>query len=234
MLFENPIISSNEADLRHFRMIWPGGDWFMRLFPKKSRNKKFDTRTLRKNDISLLILDERWNKLFVNTPKSPSIEHSEQKLKELLKEEARLIAEQKEIAAAKKVHMDRILKLTPEVFEKDDEAAKKEMQVSEREIKRINDRTKRIEELLDELPNRKKQANLELLEETVNIVYYKIGSARKRVKELEGLIEETRTKLKEYIDEKETLSQDDTDIYSYFHDLLGGEELEKLDSEFFG
>ena len=89
------------------------------------------------------------------------------------------------------------------------------------------------EELLGEMPGRKRKANLELLEETVNIVYYKIGYARKRVKELEKLIDETRTKLKEYIDEKETLSQDDSDIYSYFHDLLGGEELEKLDKEFF-
>ncbi len=204
----------------------------MRL--KRSRGgKKFDTRTLRKNDISLLILDERWNKLFANTPKSPSIERSEQKLKELLKEEARLIAEQKEIAAAKKAHMDRIIKLTPKVFEEGDETAKKEMQDSEREIKRINSRAQRIEELLEEMPDRKKKSNLELLEKTVNIVYYKIGSARKRVKELEKLIEETRLKLKEYIDEKETLSQDDTDIYSYFHDLLGGEELEKLDKEFF-
>ena len=107
------------------------------------------------------------------------------------------------------------------------------MQDSEREIKRINSRAQRIEELLEEMPDRKKKSNLELLEKTVNIVYYKIGSARKRVKELEKLIEETRLKLKEYIDEKETLSQDDTDIYSYFHDLLGGEELEKLDKEFF-
>ncbi len=206
----------------------------MGLLSRKSRNKKFDTRTLRKNDISLLILDERWNKLFINTPKSSSIERSEEKLKALLKEEARLIAEQKEIAAAKRVHMDRIIKLTPEVFEKNDENAKKEMLISEHEIKRINSRSKSIEELLDEMPNRKRQANLELLEETVNIVYYKIGSARKRVKELEKLIEEARSRLKEYIDEKETLSQDDTDIYSYFHDLLGGEELEKLDREFFG
>lgn len=206
----------------------------MRLLPKRPRDgKKFDTSTLRKNNISLLILDERWNRLFANAPKSPSIERIEHKLKELLKEEARLIAEQKEIASAKKSHMDKIIRLTPEVFEKNDETAKQEMQDSEREIKRINSRAKRIEELLDEMPDRKKKANLELLEETVNIVYYKIGSARKRVKELEKLIEETRSRLKEYIDEKETLSQDDTDIYSYFHDLLGGEELERLDSEFF-
>jgi chromosome segregation ATPase len=210
----------------------PGGVGCM--WPKRFQSGiKFGARTLRKNDISLLILDERWNKLFVNAPKTPSIERSEQKLKELLKEEARLITEQKEIAAAKKTHMDRIIRLTPQVFEMGDVAAKKEMKESEREIKRINNRAKHIEELLDEMPDRKRKVNLELLEKTVNVVYYKIGSARKRVKELEKLIEETRSKLKEYIDEKETLSQDNTDIYSYFHDLLGGEEIEKLDREFF-
>ncbi len=207
----------------------------MNLLPWKSnQTRKFDTKTLRKNDISLLILDERWNKLFYSTPRTPAIERSEEKLKELLKEEARLTAEQKNIAALKKQHMDRIIKLTPDVFEKNDAEAQKEMQVSEREIKRINDRAKQIEEQLDEMPGRLKQANLELLELTVNIVYFKIRSSKKRVEELEKLIEETREKLKGYIDEKESLSQDDTDIYSYFHDLLGGEELEKLDREFFG
>jgi hypothetical protein len=207
----------------------------MNLLPWKSnQTKKFDTKTLRKNDISLLILDERWNKLFNSTPRTPAIERSEEKLKELLKEEARLTAEQKNIAVLKKQHMDRIIKLTPDVFEKNDAEAQKEMQASEREIKRINDRDKKIEEQLDEMPGRLKQANLELLELTVNIVYFKIRSSKKRVEELEKLIEETREKLKGYIDEKESLSQDDTDIYSYFHDLLGGEELEKLDREFFG
>lgn len=207
----------------------------MSLLPRKfKKNSKFDTRTLRKNDISLLILDERWNKLFTNAQKTAAIERSEQNLRELLKEEARLIAEQKEIAAAKKQHMDKIIKLTPDVFEKGDEDAKEEMRASEREIKKINDRSKKIGELLDEMPGRIKQANLELLEQTVNVVYFKIRSGRKRVEELEKLIEEARAKLKEYIDEKETLSQDDSEIYSYFHDLLGAEELEKLDREFFG
>jgi predicted transcriptional regulator len=196
------------------------------------RKKKFDVGTLRRNDISLLILDERWNKLFTNTQKTPAIERSEQKLREILKEEARLLAEQKEIASAKKQHMNRIVKLTPEVFEKGDEDAKIEMKTAEREIKKINERAKRIEEQLEKIPHRLRQANLELLELTVKIVYYKIRSNRKRVEELEKLIEETRATLKEYIDEKETLTQDDTDIYSYFHNLLGGEELEKLDREF--
>ena len=41
----------------------------------------------------------------------------------------------------------------------------------------------------------------------MKIVYYKIRSNRKRVEELEKLIEETRATLKEYIDEKETLTR---------------------------
>jgi len=207
----------------------------MQILPWKSnRNKKFDRKTLRKNDISLLILDERWNKLFASTPKTSAIERSEEKLKGLLKEEARLTAEQKRNAVLKKQCMDRIIKLTPDAFEKNDEEAKKEMQACEREIKRINERAGQIEAQIDAMPDRLKQANLELLEQTVNIVYFKIRSSKKRVEELEKIIEETRDKLKGYIDEKESLSQDDTDIYSYFHDLLGGEELEKLDREFFG
>lgn len=202
-------------------------------FLKKRRKAKFDSKVLRRNDISLLLLDERWNRLFANTPKTPLIAVAEDKLKNLMKEEAKLTAEQKEIAVSKKAHMDRIIKLTPAVYEKNDPDAAKEMEFCEKEIKRINDRLKKIEEELDILPGRKKDANLELLEHTVNLIYLKIRSDRKRVEELEKLIEEERGKLKAYIDEKTSLSQDDTDIYSYFHDLLGGEELERLDREFF-
>jgi len=210
-----------------------GGKFMFPLFKKRTGKFGFGRRTLRKNDISLLILDERFNKLFTSTPKTPQIEASEEKLKSLLKEEARLTAEAKEIAANKKRHMDKIIKLTPTVFEQNDEAAKKEMKYCEKEIKRINARLKMIEEELDALPDRLKEVNLELLENTVNIVYFKIRKSSKRVEELSEFIEETRARLKEYIDEKELLSQDDTDIYSYFHDLLGAEELERLDKKFF-
>lgn len=197
------------------------------------RQKKLDIKVLRKNDISLLILDERWNKLFANAPKTPAIKRCEQNVKDLVKEESRLTAELKEIAASKKRHLDNIMRLTADVFDKNDKNAKNEMQFSESEIRRLNCRTDSIEERLNAMPDRIKKANLKLLEQTVNIVYFKMRSARKRVGELEKLIEETRDRLKGYIDEKESLSQDNTDIYSYFHDLLGGEELEKLDREFF-
>lgn len=84
----------------------------------KKKKRMFDGKVLRKNDISILILDERWNALFKNVEKSDKVKLYEKKLRELLKEEARLGNEAKEIAILKKKHLDRIIKLTPEVYEK--------------------------------------------------------------------------------------------------------------------
>ncbi len=205
----------------------------MIFWKRKPGRAKFDKKVLRKNDISLLILDERWNSLFAPGEKTPEITACEEKLRELLKEQARLLAESKEIAASKKLCMDKIIQLTTAVFEQENSEAKKEMQLCEKEIMRINERSGKIEEELDGIPGRIRDANLELLENTVNVVYFKIRSEQKRVEELNLLIEDMKEKLKACIDEKETLSQDHTDTYSYFHDLLGGEELERLDEEFF-
>ncbi len=203
------------------------------FFGRFVRKAKFDRKTLRKNDISILILDERWNKLFANAQPSPGILATEEKLKELLKEQSRLNSELKEITSTKKNCMNRIIQLTPDAFDKNIQAAKTEMQACEKEIRRINERIGEIEKNLEKIPDMIRDKNLELLELTVNQVYFKIRADQKRVKVLEKLIEETRNTLKAFIDEKESLSQDNTDIYSYFHDLLGGEELEKLDREYF-
>lgn len=206
-----------------------------------SHKQKFDKKILRKNDISILILDERWNSLFTNIEKTSEILKCEENIKDLLKEQSRLIAESKENAKKKKACMDKIMALTTEVFENGNDGAKDEMQACEKEIQRINERAGMWQEELDNIPDRIKETNLELLEHTVYAVYFKIRTNMKRVEQLGKLIEEIHSmieqshlKMKEYIDEKETLSDDYTDVYSYFHDLIGGEELEKLDKEYFG
>lgn len=196
--------------------------------------RKFDRKVLKKNNIHLLILDERWNGLFKDTDKTDKIKQCEKKLRELLKNEAHLISESKEVANRKKVCMDTIISLTSEVFEKNDEQAKEKMRNCEKEIKYINQRMKEIEEGLEVMPDKVREANLELLEHTVNSVYFKMRENQKRYKELEKIIKVTSQKLEEYTEEMEVLSQGDTDVYSYFHDLLGGEEIEKLDKEYFG
>ena len=200
---------------------------------RNAHSSKFDRKVLRKNNISILILDERYNSLFANAVKTPEMTRCEENLKELLKEQSRLTNEQKTLPSQKKKSMDRIMQLTTEAFENESHEAKKEMQLCEKEIKRINERIAEVEKRIEIIPEDIREKNLELLEHMVNAVYFKIRAGQKRAQELEKLIEETRVKLRDYIDEKESLSQSGADVYSYFHDLLGGEELEKLDKEFF-
>lgn len=205
-----------------------------KLFTKPVRKPKLDVRILRKNDISLLPLDGRWNNLFKNTEKTTDILKCEERIKELLKQQSSLIAELEEIQVRKKKCMQSIIKLTPDAFDNNSEEAKKQMQLCQKEIKRINERKREIEANLNNIPGLLNEVNLQLLEYTIELVYVKIRSNQKRVEELEKLIEETRTKLKEYISEKELLAEEGSETYSYFHDLLGAEELEKLDRIFFG
>ena len=205
-----------------------------KFFTRPVRKPKLDIKVLRKNDILLLPLDIRWNNLIRNTNKTSEILRCEERIKELLKKQSSLNAELEEIQSRKKKCMEKIIKLTPEAFDNNSEEAKRQMQWCEKEIKRINERKREIEEKLDDIPNLIKEANLELLEYTIELVYVKIRSNQKRIEELDRLIEETRAKRKEYISEKELLTQDGSETYSYFHDLLGSEELEKLDKSFFG
>jgi hypothetical protein len=210
-------------------------------FLKGSKHGKLNKNVLRKNDISLLILDERWNSLFNSSEKSSDILASEERLRNLLKEQSRLIAESKEISASKKRCMDKIMKLTPEVFDNNNPAAKEEMLECEKEIKRINERIGVLEKEIDNIPDRIKDENLVLLEITTKQIYYKMRVDQRRENELEKKIADINLKIREYAEErerltgeKETLTKDETSTYSYFHDLLGGEELERLDKEFFG
>lgn len=204
--------------------------------PNKKSNKKvnFDKKILRKNNISILVLDERWNSLFKNVEKTEKIIKLERELIELLKEEARLNSEHKDISAQKSKCLKRIMELTPKVFEVKDEKARIEMEECEKNIKEINNRFKEIEKEIETIPDKIKDKNLELLESIVFTVYFKIRANQRRIKELEKLIEETKRNLEKYIDEKGRITEDDADIYTYFHDLIGKEELEKLDREYFG
>jgi hypothetical protein len=203
----------------------------MGFLKKTSKGRKLDIHVLRENDISLLIYDERWNNLFINVEKSSEIIKCEIKLKELVKVQSGIISESQSLAAHKKERMARILTLTTEAFENNNDKAKKEMQDCEKEVKKVNKRVEVINKERENIPDLINRANLKLLEETVKLVYLQMRVNQKRVKELELLIDETHKKIKDYIDEKGTLEKDDTDTYYFFHDLLGAEELEKLDKE---
>ncbi len=203
------------------------------FFNKKNKEHGFDLKVLFKNDISLLTLDERWNGLFKNMEKNNDIIECENRIKELLKEQSRLITESKEIAIKKKECMDSIIKLTTEVFDKNNKEAHTKMQECEKLIVAINKKMEENEERLLDIPKEIREENLQLLEYTVKLVYFSIRENQVKVSELDKEIAEAKESLKKMIEERELLAEDYSDTYSYFHDLLGKDELQKLDEIYF-
>lgn len=203
------------------------------IFNKKNKAHGFDLKVLFKNDISLLTLDERWNGLFKNMEKTNDITECENRIKELLKEQSRLITETKDISIKKKECMDSIIRLTTEVFDKNNKEAHTKMQECEKSIVAINKKMEENEERLLDIPKEIREENLQLLEYTVKLVYFSIRENQLRVSELDKEIVEAKEKLKKMIEEREFLAEDYSDTYSYFHDLLGKDELQKLDEIYF-
>jgi len=192
----------------------------------------FDIATLKKNDITILTLDERWNKLFQVIPVSTGVKKHQDLLNRLLAQEAGLYQEKNNIEPEKKKLINTIMSLTPEAFDKNNEDAKLKLQESKQKIEVLNKRAAELEEELFVKKEEIRNANFRLLEETVRHVYSVMLKSRKKELQIEKEIDSLKKRLKELQTQRQSISTDWTDVYAFFHTLLGGEELTKLDQLF--
>ncbi|MBP7175036.1 MAG: hypothetical protein KBA53_02310 [Thermoclostridium sp.] len=201
-------------------------------FLRRKQKLDFNIATLKKNDIVILTLDERWNKLFKVIPITAEIQRQQAFLNKLLGKEAALYQEQKSIEPEKVKCMNRIMTLTEEAFDKNNEEAKKSLAQSKERIEALN---KRAQDILNELYQMKdeiREANFKLLEATVRHVYSVMARSRERQKKLDRELELAKKRLKDLQTERQGMSTDWTEVYSFFHTLLGSDELTKLDQLF--
>jgi hypothetical protein len=193
---------------------------------------KFDIATLKKNDITILTLDERWNRLFKIIPITGKIKKYQDNLNKLIGKEAALFQEQQSIEPEKKKHMKNIIALTQEAFEKNNEQAKRSLTASKLRIEQLNKRAEELEDELLQMGSKISESNFKLLEETVKYVYNVMSKSRARKAKLESELKLLRKRLKELQIQRQNLTTDWTEVYAFFHDLLGSEELTRLDMQF--
>ena len=201
-------------------------------FIRRKKRLHFDIATLKKNDITILTLDERWNRLFQIIPISTRVKKRQDLLNKLLAQESGLYQEKNSIEPEKKKLMNTIISLTPEAFDKNDENAKLTLQKSKQRIEALNKRAEELEEELFAKKEEIRRANFKLLEETVRLVYSEMHKSRKKELQIEKEIESLKKRLKELQKQKQSITTDWTDVYAFFHALLGAEELTKLDQLF--
>ena len=95
----------------------------------------------------------------------------------------------------------------------------------------MNDKIKNASEELADLPYQIKEANEELLIESLHIFYDRMNKNKVQIEEISDWIMKMRNELKEKIVFKQDMETMNSKIYTYMHDLLGPQIMEKIDSE---
>ncbi len=196
-----------------------------------ARDVNIDPNILKRNKIPPLIKDKEWIKLYGDNL-TKEMKKLMEKLKELVKEEKdlhrQIIVKRKE----KKGLVGKILKLSDEANNNNNEVALLKLEETKNKLLEINDEIDEIQFKMEVLPKEIENINLQLLKETVLISYNFIKEDKKRVDYLDEEIKKIRKKIGEMFEEKFEKEERVNNYYMYLHHTLGHEETDKLDKKF--
>ena len=183
---------------------------------------------LKKKNIPIINVDERWLRLFPDNEKTPAIKRLEKELKELLKRQGKVNTELKDIRIVREQLTQSVLNSAEDISIPEAKRLKKQA-VSQRLIIESREKLEQLEKEQRELPGLIQDANNALIFESVRVCYDKIDKNKSDIDRLTQWIDETRMKLKERIlikQDKETKNQE---IYTYLHAMLGAKVMEAFD-----
>lgn len=189
-------------------------------------------KVLKGKKIPILTLDERWHELFPKHEKPGHIKELEYQLNELLKRQGKLVNDMKELKNLKTQLMKEILD-NMEASEKNAKNTNyKVLDKNPKYIKEISEKMADMEEELANIPYLIKETNEKLIIESAKIWYSVLEKNNHKINEIGQWIEKARNELKEKILQKQDMETENTQIYSYMHDLLGPDLAQVLDDTF--
>lgn len=194
------------------------------------RIKKLDINSIIKNKkIPILTLDSRWHELFPENMKTSRIKELEQKVNQLLKTQGKLVNDIKDMKNLKKTLVRDIVDNMDITNDPNRRTKEKKLEQNKRYINELNDKINEASDQLSELPYKIREANEELLSESIKNCYDRIGSYQEELAIISDWILKTREELKEKILIKHDMETANKLIYSYLHDILGADVIEEFD-----
>ncbi len=201
---------------------------------KKSEEMELEEKyieALRRKRVPLLTLDPRWHQLFPDHLKTKKLAKLEKNLNKLIKKQGQTNNDIKEYEKARKVIMDNILQNMTDGHELDSPIREKKQDANQKMLEELKEKIREAEELQDRLPDEIKEANEELLFESMRICYETLITNTRGIEEEETWIQTVRAALTEHILHKQEMEIRNTETYKFMHDLLGREIVEMFDRD---
>ena len=186
-------------------------------------------KIIKNKKLPILTLDARWHELFPDEKKSYRIKELEQKVNQLLKNQGKLVYDIKDMKRLKKTFISDIMVNMDIKNDLLGKSKEKRLDQNKRYINELNEKIDKASDKLSELPYKIKEANEELVLESIKKCYERIHDNQDELDDISEWINDTREKLKLKILEKYDMETENNLMYTYMHDILGSEIIDEFD-----
>lgn len=180
--------------------------------------------------IPILTLDSRWHELFPEDRKTSGIKELEQRVNNLLKKQGKLVNDIKDMKKLKQNLLNDIVVNMDIGNNLLGKAKEKKINKNKQFITELNNKLENAMDELSEIPYQIKEANEELALVSIDLFYQRLIKNRDEIQEITEWISNMRNELNNKILMKKDMEENNDLIYSYMHDLLGADLMEKFDS----
>lgn len=186
---------------------------------------------VKRNKIPILIYVPEWIQLF-NNYKSKNMNKIIERLEGHIAREKELESELEKLGKRKKLVMNKILYLSKDINENNNQAALPKMEEAEAELLDINQKIPMAIEELENMPGLINGENTLLLKETIKRSYELINEYKSEAEKCQEQVNEIRQKLAALIQKKVDMEERVNKLYSFTHGMIGAAEMENLDENF--
>lgn len=188
---------------------------------------------LNNKKIPLLVLDQKWHRLFAIHGKTDDIKQLESDINGLLAKQGKLNTRLKELKKLKGQLLDSIVQNMDEGLDKKALAQReKKQEETKRLIDEANEKLEACEDELAEIPNLIRKNNEQLMLASMDYFYDKIRVNQTESNEIEEWINNIRIELKKNIIRKQNRDINNREIYAYLHDIFGAEVIDIFDIKY--
>lgn len=183
--------------------------------------------------VPVLVLDQKWHRLFAVHGKPDGIKETEAALNALLARQGKLNDDIKQLKKVKKQLMDSIVvNMDGTTAEHLDAQREKKLDEDKRLIDETNVKIDEAADELLEIPKKIREVNRELMIQSMNYFYEKIRVNKKEAEEIDAWIHQVRIDLKKNIIRKQNRDINNREIYAYLHDIFGPSMLDLFDIQY--